>query len=223
MDAERSRLISFMETNQIWYVPLKGIILKDYYQEYGMREMSDNDILYDPSGLTLIEKYMKSNGYSEESKGYGNHDVFIRQPYYRFEMHHDLVDYGQQQVFVDYYRDPEKFLLKDPGSRYGRHFSDEEFYIFFVVHAFEHFERDDRNLSRKLLAYTENAGKLTASETGRLNTMVVSGVYGTTEQYYKNSLKGIQNQSGGKMDLKAAKRKCMLNRLLDTSDIFKNV
>ena len=262
MDAERNKLISFMETNQIWYIPLKGIILKDYYPEFGMREMSDNDILYDPSGSALIKKYMKSNGYSEQGKG-NHHDIFIKQPCYCFEMHHDLINYGHGQVFVDYYQDPERFLLKDSGNRYGYHFSDEEFYTFFVVHAFKHFEssgigfrtlfdwyiylwkkhevldwnqinqkmeqlgirdfeRDGKNLSRKLLACTENAGELTASETELLNTMVISGVYGTLEQLYKNNLKKIQNQSGWKMDLKASKRKYMLNRLFGTSDIYNN-
>jgi hypothetical protein len=261
MDAERNKLISFMETNQIWYMPLKGIILKDYYPEFGMREMSDNDILYDPSGTALISKYMKSNGYSEQSKGYGHHYVFIKPPYYCFEMHHDLINYESRQIFVDYYRDPEKLLLKDSGNRYGYHFSEEEFYTFFVVHAFKHlevsgtglrtlfdwyvylqkkyqvldwnqinlkmeqlgicdFERDGRNLSRKLLTYPGNVGKLTASETELVNTMVISGVYGTLEQLCKNRLKKIQNQSGGKIDLKTSKRKYMLYRLFGTSDTY---
>ena len=263
MDAERSKLISFMEANQIWYMPLKGIILKDYYPEFGMREMSDNDILYDPSGSVLINKYMKSNGYSEQGKGCGHHNVFIKQPYYCFEMHHDLIEYGHRQVFNDYYQDPEKFLLKDSGNRYGYHFSDEEFYTFFVIHAFKHleesgigfrtlfdwyiylqkkykvldwnqinkkmeqlgisdFERDGRNLSRKLLSNSANAEKLTTSETELLNTMVISGVYGTSEQYYKNRLKKIQMHSGGKIDLNASKRKYLLNRLFGTLDTYNN-
>lgn len=43
-DAERAELLKFFEQNKIWYLPLKGIILKEYYPSVGMRQMSDNDI-----------------------------------------------------------------------------------------------------------------------------------------------------------------------------------
>lgn len=36
-----------MEQRGIWYLPLKGIILKEFYPSVGMRQMSDNDILFD--------------------------------------------------------------------------------------------------------------------------------------------------------------------------------
>ena len=43
-DAERSEFLRFMEENGIWYMPLKGVVLKDLYPHYGIRQMSDNDI-----------------------------------------------------------------------------------------------------------------------------------------------------------------------------------
>lgn len=46
-DYERSELLNYCEEKGIWYLPLKGIILKDFYPEMGMRQMSDNDILFD--------------------------------------------------------------------------------------------------------------------------------------------------------------------------------
>ena len=46
-DAERKKLCAWMDREQIWYLPLKGIILKEYYPSVGMRQMSDNDILFD--------------------------------------------------------------------------------------------------------------------------------------------------------------------------------
>lgn len=46
-DAERKKLCAWMESEHIWYLPLKGIVLKDYYPSVGMRQMSDNDILFD--------------------------------------------------------------------------------------------------------------------------------------------------------------------------------
>ena len=46
-DVERSRLYGFFDSQGIWYLPLKGIVIKDLYPKAGMRQMSDNDILFD--------------------------------------------------------------------------------------------------------------------------------------------------------------------------------
>mgnify|MGYP002969688486 CR=1 FL=1 len=77
------------------YLPLKGIIMKDYYPSVGMRQMSDNDILFDKAYAKQIrdymsdndilfdadawermEKHMISEGYKAEYVGKGNHDVY---------------------------------------------------------------------------------------------------------------------------------------------------
>ena len=47
LDAERRKIFNFMDKNGIWYMPLKGVILKEYYPSIGMRQISDNDILCD--------------------------------------------------------------------------------------------------------------------------------------------------------------------------------
>lgn len=47
LDAGRQELFRFLDANHIWHMPLKGVILKDCYPALGMRQMSDNDILYD--------------------------------------------------------------------------------------------------------------------------------------------------------------------------------
>lgn len=58
------------------YLPLKGIIMKDYYPSVGMRQMSDNDILFDADAWERMEKHMISGGYKAEYVGKGNHDVY---------------------------------------------------------------------------------------------------------------------------------------------------
>lgn len=58
------------------YLPLKGIIMKDYYPSVGMRQMSDNDILFDADAWERMEKHMISEGYEAEYVGKGNHDVY---------------------------------------------------------------------------------------------------------------------------------------------------
>ena len=60
------------------YLPLKGIIMKDYYPSVGMRQMSDNDILFDADAWERMEKHMISEGYKAEYVGKGNHDFYLK-------------------------------------------------------------------------------------------------------------------------------------------------
>ena len=64
-DVERQNIISFMEENGIWYMPLKGVILKELYPKSGMRQMTDNDILYDETYQHELRNFMVGRGYSE--------------------------------------------------------------------------------------------------------------------------------------------------------------
>ena len=66
----------FMEQKGIWHLPLKGVILKEYYPSVGMRQMSDNDILFDYSFCNEVQAYMESEGYKAVSVGEGNHDIY---------------------------------------------------------------------------------------------------------------------------------------------------
>ena len=53
-DVEREEIVSFLEEKHIWYVLLKGLVIREYYPSPELREMSDNDILVDRAGLPLI-------------------------------------------------------------------------------------------------------------------------------------------------------------------------
>ena len=46
LDVERTAIFERFEQQGIWYMSLKGSILKELYPENGMREMADNDVLY---------------------------------------------------------------------------------------------------------------------------------------------------------------------------------
>lgn len=138
-DNERKKLFDFMEKAGIWYLPLKGTVLKDYYPAVGMRQMSDNDILFDEAFSMEIRKYMESQGYTGESVGKGAHDVYIKEPVYNFELHRSLFDNAAQSRMNAYYADVKKRLLLNDGSSYGYHFTDEDFYIYIVAHAYKHY------------------------------------------------------------------------------------
>ncbi len=46
LDRERQQIFSKLDEAGIWYVPLKGVLLKEMYPVFGMRQMADNDILF---------------------------------------------------------------------------------------------------------------------------------------------------------------------------------
>lgn len=151
-DDERKKLFMFMEQEGIWYLPLKGTVLKDYYPAVGMRQMSDNDILFDAQQSKKLRKYMESCGYKCGNIGKGAHDVYKKEPVYNFEMHRTLFDGNIQEIFHAYYADVKKRLLHNENSEYGYHFSKEDFYIYTTAHAYKHYSAGGTGL-RTLLDF----------------------------------------------------------------------
>ena len=70
--AERAKILAFLEENGIWYMPLKGIVLKEYYPHPELREFADNDILFDESAAEKVEAYMLSVGYKRKQSDSGH-------------------------------------------------------------------------------------------------------------------------------------------------------
>ncbi len=140
-NAERSKLLAFMEKQGIWHMSLKGIILKDFYPDASMRQMSDNDILFDSEYADTVKKYMLSNGYKEISSGKGNHDVYKKPPVYNFELHRSLYGFSHKKGWKEYYSNIYERLIQDGDSIYSFHMTDEDFYIYITSHAYKHYSK----------------------------------------------------------------------------------
>ena len=138
-DVERGKILNYMEKQGIWYLPLKGIVLKKYYPSLGLRQMSDNDILIDEHYAKKLEQYMISKGYEATLVGHSNHDVYKKPPVYNFELHRSLYGTRHKKEWKDYYKNIKEKLLKDENNSYGYHMSDEDFYIYIVCHAYKHY------------------------------------------------------------------------------------
>lgn len=149
---EREKLFAFMEENGIWYLPLKGIVLKEYYPAIGMRQMADNDILFDAAFGDEVQNYMNSQGYKSVSVGVGNHDVYEKEPVYNFELHRSLYVAMDWNNWEEYYRDIKKKLIRNSDTSYGYHFTEEDFYVYIVTHAYKHYARGGTGL-RTLLDF----------------------------------------------------------------------
>lgn len=138
LDAERAAIVKQLESAGIWHMPLKGSILKDWYPKPGMREMADNDILFDPSERKRVREIFRSRGYKIVSFGKGNHDEYEKPPIYNFEMHVSLFHEMYQELAGQYGNVKEKLLPVD-GTVCQFAFTPEDFYVFVLAHAYKHY------------------------------------------------------------------------------------
>lgn len=139
LDAERAKILKKLEQEKIWYMPLKGALLHKWYPKLGMRQMSDNDILYDGTKRAYIKELMLDMGFTCEHFGESNDDTYYKQPVCNFEMHNELFTGLHIGKLHDYYDDVKSRLIKDDGNHYGYHFRDEDFYIYITAHEYKHF------------------------------------------------------------------------------------
>lgn len=152
-DTERKEIVSFMETVGIWYMPLKGILLKEMYPKIGMRQMADNDILYDKEYQKELLKFMTDRGYEASQIGKGNHDIYQKAPIYNFEFHRALYGSAHDRKWEEYYRNVKKRLIKDKDNGFGYHFRNEDFYIYIMTHACKHYTGSGTGLRSLLDIY----------------------------------------------------------------------
>jgi hypothetical protein len=139
LDMERKEICGFMEDNSIWHMSLKGVVLKELYPKIGMRQMADNDILYDLRYQKQVMNYMKNRGYKTVSVGKGNHDVYMKESIYNYELHTGLFGKSHNENFYNYYKNVKKRLVKDDDKNNSYHFTDEDFYIYITAHEYKHY------------------------------------------------------------------------------------
>lgn len=156
LDTDRERLMEKMEQAQIWHMPLKGSILKDWYPRCGMREMADNDILFDPARREQVRDIFLSLGYSVEHYQGGNHDVYRKPPVYNFEMHVALFHEGVYEQLAKKYANVKDKLLPDQGKPYRFHFTQEDFYVFVLTHAHKHYSHSGTGIRTLTDLYVMN-------------------------------------------------------------------
>lgn len=139
LNAERERILAHFESIGCWYMPLKGSLLQFDYPVFGMRQMSDNDILCDPEKSAEIREFMQACGYNCEQFMQGHHDEYNRKPVYNYEIHRKLFKPEEAPVLAAYYEDIHSRSLRDKGREYAYHLSPSDFYIYLNAHALNHF------------------------------------------------------------------------------------
>ena len=123
-----------------WYLvyAAERSILKDWYPKFGMREMADNDILFDATKRKEVKAIFQGRGYTVKGYNKSNHDEYEKPPIYNFEMHVELY-YKIYDTFNEKYADVKQRLLPDAEVPYRFHFTPEDFYVFVITHAYKHY------------------------------------------------------------------------------------
>ena len=158
-DIERIKILAALEQNGVWYMPLKGILLKSFYPKAAMREMTDNDILFDPEKPDIVRAVMEELGYSCVMYDMYNHDVYEKPPTMEFEMHRTLFDLEKYPESAAYFDNIFDRLIKDSGNKFGYHMSDEDFYIYIICHMNKHYNNGGTGLRSLADVYLFNKAR----------------------------------------------------------------
>ena len=137
---ERKALYQYLNDNQIDFLPLKGIVIKDYWLDPDSREFADNDILFPDEKSKMVKAYFVESKYEVEYYKKSNHDVYLKKPFFNFEMHRNLFgEIEDAPKLIGYFAN----YLKDSAIKegYEHYLSDENFYIYFTAHSYKHFHQ----------------------------------------------------------------------------------
>ena len=151
MDAEMQALFNRLDGAGIWYMPLKGTVVKDYYPVYGMRQMADRDILIDAGRATDVRRIMEELGFTTQSFGTGNHDVYFKEPVCNFEIHRSLFGHVHDPKLRAYYQNVDERLIPCAGQE--RRFSPEDLYVYVIAHEYKHYVAGGSGLKSVLDTY----------------------------------------------------------------------
>ena len=152
LETEKCRLAARLQAEGIWYMPLKGAVLKDLYPVFGMRQMSDYDILFQADAAERVRSIMEDLGFTTMEFDWSFHDVYHKPPACVFEMHRRLFS-SVHPVFNRYYENIEGRLIPDSEGSCGRHFSPEDFYLYMTAHEYVHYQNGGTGLRSLLDIY----------------------------------------------------------------------
>lgn len=139
LNHEYINIVSVLEESGIWYMPIKGAVLQDYYPNFAMREMCDYDVLFDASRADDVKTIMEELGFITHEFGISSDDVYKKPPVSNFEMHRELFGSYQEEKLYEYYRDVKSRLIKADNKQYEYKFTPEDFYIYLIAHEYKHF------------------------------------------------------------------------------------
>ncbi|MBE6924047.1 MAG: hypothetical protein E7466_02245 [Ruminococcaceae bacterium] len=124
-------LCQCFQSEKVPFIPLKGMVLQDFYPEKWMRISSDMDIALHPEDMGRAGALLESRlGY--RPKAMSDHDIsYISADGVRVELHHTLIE--DDPVLSDFW----SHAAPEDGSRYR--LEEPYFYHYHMAHLAKHF------------------------------------------------------------------------------------
>lgn len=154
--SEARNVLAQLSAAKIWHVPLKGLVIAEYYPSTGYREMADCDILVNAEKAEEAKNVMESLGYRTEHFQEGHHDIYHKSPVYNFELHKQLYELGISAAYDRYLTSTQSRLRNRPESKYDCYFSKEDTYVFIILHAYKHYRSGGTGLRALTDVYVYN-------------------------------------------------------------------
>ena len=131
---EREKVCADLDAKGVRYMFTKGLIIKDYYPRSMMRQMSDNDFLYDETQWEELFAVMKKHGFYLDCST-DNGDDFVKEPFCRFEFHRKL--FNKKDDFCPDFNPLENAVPAENGSRLLM--TREDNYLYTLGHMYKHY------------------------------------------------------------------------------------
>ena len=136
--SELKKLSDVFEKSEIKMMAVKGCRMKQLYPRTDMRFMSDLDIIVESNSIPNVCNILQGLGYKSEKHNLSHHIEFNKPPVMHVEIHNALIS-EQWKSFRKYYSDPFKCGRPQKEKRFVYEMTDEEFYIYFLVHLYKHY------------------------------------------------------------------------------------
>lgn len=137
-DLEIKKWLDEAEAAGIDCIPLKGYWLRQLYPAPIMRSMTDFDVLLRKMDRNTIRPWMESMGFvAEEEKEISHHDNYMKRPWMYMELHKHLMKprAGRDEFEHNLWSRCKPMA----GYRHIYQMSQEDFYVFHMVHMYKHF------------------------------------------------------------------------------------
>lgn len=137
VNSQRQTVCADLEAENIHYMFLKGLLLRELYPQTMMRQMSDNDILFDPRRRSDLAKIMRAHRFTltvatEKS------DDYYKEPNCLIEFHRELFNHTDLQAAF-----PAALVwqhaVPDPEHPCRFCMSPEDNYLFTLGHMYKHY------------------------------------------------------------------------------------
>lgn len=137
VNSQRQAICADLEAQNIRYMFLKGLVLRALYPQTMMRQMSDNDILFDPDRRGDLAKIMREHQFTL-TVATDKSDDYYKEPNCLIEFHRELFNHADLQTAF-----PAALVwqhaVPDPDHPCCYRMSPEDNYLFTLGHMYKHY------------------------------------------------------------------------------------